>query len=259
MAYHLNIDWTTAAHDDAPPLLDHLSVELCAADTGSIFHPVIQGRRLQFKNVSSGFYLLSVHYDWQGTLFDSFAFGLDIPDVTLMKLQLSSSGKSRIEQMGELNDYGEFIDTLLSDEPLYLTRPQKQYPVHAELVPLLQSPPQSEAQIQQIQRAFGDLAVSFPQVQQLWAYQLRHLLTPGFLSRCTAEALACFQHLLVNHLALMDDESLLEHILLAIEAQGVTEQVARLTNLLSWNAGLQTWDGMDLFLQKISGSHVLKY
>lgn len=258
MAYHLNIDWTTAAHEDAPALLENLSVQLIAPDTGSILPPVIQGRRLRFENVQKGFYQLSVQYRWQGNLFDSFAFGLDIPDVTLMKLQLTASGKSRIEQMGELNDYGEFLDTLLSDEPLYLTRPQHDYPVHAELVPLLQSPLQHEAQYQEVARAFGDLAVSFPQVQALWAYQLRNLLAPALLSRCTAEALACFQHLLVNHLALMDDESLLERILVAIEQQEVADAVDDLLGLLRWNATLNTWDGMDLFLKKISGTQVLK-
>lgn len=259
MAYHLNIDWTTADHAAAPPLLQALKVELTAPETGVVLRPVIQGRRLHFENVASGFYQLSVQYDWQTVTFNSFAFGLEIPEVTLMKLQLTPSGKSRIEQMGALNDYGEFLDTLLSDEPLYLTRAQNDYPVHQALVPLLQSAPQQTEQLQRIHQAFGDLAVSFPQVQQLWAYQLRNLLSPALLSHCGAEALACFQHLLVNHLALMDDESLLERILVAIERQGVADQVDHLLSLLSWNAVLQSWDGMELFLQKIGGAGVLKY
>lgn len=264
MIYHLNIDWTTAAHEDVPPLLENLSVQLISAETKQILNPVIEGRRLHFSAVKVGFYQLLVQYHLQGRVFDSFAFGLDIPDITLMKLQLLSSGQSLIEQMGALNDYGEFIDTRLSDEPLYLTRPLDLYPVHAALVPLLQEPflynasSDPEVHFQSLQQAFGDLSVSFPQVQALWAYQLRHLLHPAFLARCTAAALACFQHLLVNHLALMDDEILLERILVAIEQQGVADAVDALSELLSWNPMLQVWDGMDLFLKAISGVQVLK-
>lgn len=259
-SYHLNIDWTTSAGEHAPAQLSQLRAVLRATD-GSETEAQIQGRRLHFAQLTPGFYTLHLSYDWSEDpaplqSYSSFAFGLDVPDITLMKLNLTPQG-AQVEQMGALNDYGEFMDMKLSDEALYLTRPTGDYPVlqalAAQLVPT-QDLPSPEA----LDEAVGTLDQAFADLQALWAYQLRKLIQPTLLAQLSIPALAVWQHLLSNHLELMDDERLQERLLVAIEDAQAQDAVASYLALLSWDPLTQTWQGLSLFLERLQGQRLLK-
>lgn len=255
MGYHLNIDWTGAEHQDAPPQVLHLQATVRDA-SGHHTPAEIQGRRLHFAQREPGFYTLHLTYALQETVFDSFAFGFDVPDITLMKCQLTATG-TVIEQYGALNDYGEFMDMRLSEEILYLTRAVNDFAVWQAITPHLL--PGITPVFAELNQVIGPLAQAFTALEQLWAYQLRALLQPTLLSQASVEGLAVLQHLLSNHLALMDDERLQEHLLVAIEAQSASASVAQLLDLLSWNPLTQRWEGLPTFLQALGAHTLLKY
>ncbi len=263
MHYHLNIDWTTPTGEAAPAALQDLEAVLYGpiSSTATSLNNLpqqkadISEKRLRFAHLSSGFYALLLRYNWQDQYYSSYYFGLDIPDITLIQLTLHPGG-SQVEQMGTLNDYGDFIDQRLEEESLYLTRPLSEIKALDQLGPLLMTKPDFEQpQIREtLNQHIGPLKEGFIELQFLWAYQLRALLSPTLLKHTSPEALACLQHLLSNHLALMDDESLFEHLQLAIEATGQEEQVEDLLNMLSWNPDTGNWDGMGALLKALKNS-----
>lgn len=255
MGYHLNIDWTGTDHQDAPAQVTDLQAKVRNA-AGQYASADLQGRRLHFAQLEPGFYTLHLTYDQQGVAFDSFAFGFEVPDMTLMKCQLTPAG-TVIEQYGALNDYGEFMDMRLSEETLYLTRAVRDFAVWQALTPHVL--PGVTPVLSELNQAIGPLAQAFAALEQLWAYQLRALLQPTLLAQASVEGLAVLQHLLSNHLALMDDERLQEHVLVAIENQGAGAQVEALLERLCWNPLTQVWDGLADFLEALGTQTLLKY
>lgn len=254
MVFHLNLDWTDAGHQDAPAQVSALQATVRDA-TGQHHTAHIQGRRLHFSQLAAGFYTLHLTYTHDDIAFDSFAFGFEVPDITLMKCLLTPEG-TLIEQSGTLNDYGEFMEMGLSEEPLYLTRAVADNTVWTAVTPCLL--PGVQASAQAIDQALGPLAQAFVPLQQAWAYQLRALLRVSLLEQASVEALAVLQHLLSNHLALMDDERLHERLLVAIEAQGASERVEHMLEMLQWNPTTQSWDGLADFLQALGTRRLLK-
>ena len=255
MGYHLNIDWTTGAHQDAPAQLT--DVQATVRDAAGHHLPAdFQGRRLHFAQLAPGFYTLHLSYGQQGVAFDSFAFGFEVPDMTLMKCQLTPAG-TVIEQYGALNDYGEFMDMRLSEETLYLTRAVRDFAVWQALTPHVL--PGVTPLLPELNQAIGPLAQAFAALEHLWAYQLRALLQPTLLAQASVAGLAVLQHLLSNHLALMDDERLQEHLLVAIESESAGAQVEQLLDDLCWNPLTQSWDGLPDFLQALGTQTLLKY
>lgn len=216
--------------------------------------------RLRFETLQPGHYLLDLRYAMAGKVFDSFYFELDIPDITQIHLHMSEAG-AQIEQMGFLNDYGEFVDMLIyADEKPWLTRPLAEHSIWSQLAIFLafhfadQSPAETRYRLHQL---LGDLAVAFPQLSQLWAHQLKPLLQPMLLVQTSAHWKACLLHWLRNHLILMDHERLYENLQEAIELAQQQEAVDKLLQYLEWDSETGTWLNEQAFLATLRGHRML--
>lgn len=220
---------------------------------------VLQGR-LQFPALQAGRYFLDLRYLLSAEPFDSFYFELEIPDITFIQVQLSAAG-AQIQQLGFLNERGERVDMLIyENEKPWLTRPLSSQPVLQGLSHFLlfdcPTLPAAQAR-QQLNQLLKPLAESFPQLQALGAYQLKVLLQPELLAQTTASWKACLQHLLRNHLLLMDDEHLQEQLLEAIELAQQDQEVTELLQDLEWNPEQQVFDNMEQFLKNLGQKQIL--
>ncbi|MBF2051842.1 MAG: hypothetical protein IGS03_00080 [Candidatus Sericytochromatia bacterium] len=256
MAYALTLE---LAWED----LSDLQVQLLPVENRRPQAPLEASRipnRLRFEQLQPGNYLLNLRYQYAGKTFDAFYFELDLPDITQIHLRLSDAG-AQIDQMGFLNDYGEFVDMLIyADEKPWLTRPLEQYPLWAELAHFLafhfadQSPADTR---QKLDALLGDLSGSFGQLGQLWAHQLKPLLQPMLLVQTSTHWKACLLHWLRNHLILMDHERLYENLQEAMALAQQEQEVDRLLRYLEWDPDTGSWLNEAAFLAEISGQRML--
>lgn len=209
----------------------------------------VPGPPVQAHTTSRGFvfdalepesYLLSLRYVLDGKHFDSCYFQLDIPDITQVKLELRPAG-CQIEQMGFVNDQGEFVDMLIyTDEKPWLTRAAENEPFLQVLAEFLVfrfpslSPTEARSQLNQL---LGDLAQVYPELAHLWPYQLKMLIQGPYLAQTTPEWKACLLSLLRNNLILSDDETLFENLQEAMALSQQQEEVVRLSDELEWEPG----------------------
>lgn len=250
MSYHLNIHWE--GHD-----LEGLDLQLLAynhRELGERLQAQARPHGFRFEGLQSGSYLLCLRYVLAGRHFDSFYFQLDLPDITQIKLQGREHG-AQIEQMGFLNDYGEFVDMLIYEEQKpYLTRPSEDYPllqVLSEFLVFRFSALSSSEKRQQLDQILGPLDQCFRELEQLWPYQLRMLLDPAVLAHTSAGWKACLSHLLRNDLMLMDNEALHEQIQEAMQLSQQQDRVHELLEDLEWNPENGQWQHLEQFLQEL--------
>lgn len=257
--YHLNLDWRAESAEPKDFLVRLASYQ--NYQPGSFQTAEIQNQRFQFPNLSAGSYLLSVRYRCAHQHFDSFYFQLDIPDITLIQVKIRPEG-AQIEQMGFLNDYGEFVDMLIyQGQKPYLTFALESHPFLESLTEflsfrLMQLAP-SDAR-QRLHLLLGDLSQSLEMLSLLWPYQLKMLISPALLAQTTVEWKACLMHLLRNHLILMDDELLYEYLQEAVQLAQEEDRFAALLNLMEWDPDTQDWQDYPGFLQALQGHGMLK-
>ncbi|MBT9546986.1 MAG: hypothetical protein IV090_16470 [Candidatus Sericytochromatia bacterium] len=258
--YNLNLDW----QGDLISEVRDMSVRLATYQNqqpGEFVSAEVQGDRFQFKQLSSGSYLLCLRYQLNGRHFDSFYFQLDVPDTTQLKLQLMPQG-ALIDQMGFFNDRGELVDMLIyqGSKP-FLTFAQEDHPYLASLSEFLAFRLPQLAAVEARQRLhplLGDLAQALPMLSLLWPYQLKMLIAPALLAQTTAEWKACLMHLLRNNLILMDQEALHE---ILHEAVALTQEESRfqaLLALMEWDSDTQDWSDYPGFLKQLAGQGMLK-
>ncbi len=254
MAYALNIDWKgETARVESP------EARLFTYEQGVPGNP-IQGKyadgRFSFDQLKPDIYLLSLRYQLDGKHFDSFYFQLDVPDITLIKLDLHPKG-CQFDQMGFLDSSNELVDMLIyEDEKPWLARPVEEVPFLQTLAEFLVFKfvqlSATEAR-QQLSQLLGDLSEVFSELDHLWHYQLKMLIQPPYLAQTSAEWKACLLHLLRNNLILMDDESLYEKLTDAIALAQQEEQVEKLSAELEWDPETLTWHNLEAFLAAIKG------
>lgn len=221
--------------------------------------PDIQGTKLCFSGLEAGQYLLALAYHHEGD-YHSLYFELDTSDTTQIDLGWLGSAL-QIQQMGLLNDNGEFVDMLIyEDQKPCLTFPKAEYKVLLALAECLvfKAPTLTASETRQhLSQIIGDLAQSFTQLKQLWPYQLKQLLQADLMAQTSAAWKACLQHFLVNDLILMDNEHLHNNLQEALALAQQEEAVDQLLKDLEWNSELQSWDGMNAFLAAIAGQQML--
>jgi hypothetical protein len=220
-----------------------------------------QERTWQFSPLGAGTWFLDLTYTQEGDTFDSLHFALDIPDVTHLILQTLPAGM-RIEQMGFLNDAGEFVDMLLyQDKKPFLTFSQRTYPqlpalvswIHAQLPTL--APVEARTQLSQ---QLGDLAEIYPALTVLGHWQFKQLINPALLAHTSVAWKACLMQLLRNNLVLMDNESLYETLQEAAELAQQNEAMETLLALMEWDHDQQDWVDYPGFLKALSGQHMAR-
>lgn len=258
MSYNLNIDWkgdleqVSALDIHLMPVIKH--------SPGQELNFTQTGQRLTCANLNPGNYLLAFRYCFQGTFFDSFYFDLDIPDTTQIQIQLSEQG-SQILEMGFLNDCGDFVDMLIyEDEKPFLTRSVESHVLRQTLSEFLvfkihELPPQTAKK--QLSLLMGDLSQSFPELKNLWPYQLKTLLQPEILAQTSAEWKAGLLHVLRNNLILMDNENLFNNLQEAIDLAQQTQKVKKLLDDLEWDYDTLSWKNYDAFLAHLKSQNVL--
>lgn len=257
MNYHLTIQWPSN------PTINHLQATLYSFSEKTATSPLtgtIAAEKLRFESLKEGNYLLSLQHQHQGQAYDSFYFHLHIPDITLIKLTLEPAG-AQIDQMGFLNDYGEFVDMLFYEgEKPFLTQSAQKHKNRLAISKYLafEHASQSAAQAAQtLNTLIGDLALAYETLCQLWPYQLKFLLQPPLLVHTTAEWKACLMQLLRNDLVLMDNEKLYENLSEAMDFTQQEERVGELLNLMDWDADTEDWFNKPQFLKEISNKTML--
>lgn len=226
---------------------------------GSALLPRQNGDRLVFSDLDAGCYVLSCRYQWQGQHFDSFYFQLDMPDISLMRLQQLPVG-AQIEQMGCYSGT-EFIDMLFYEHSKpCLTRAVEAAPLLQPLcewltfkAPSLPAPQQRR----QLHALIGELAPAQEQLAYLWPWQIKYLLQPALLAQTTAEWKACLLHLLRNDPILLDNESLYESLQEAAALAQQEDQMEALVENLEWDPQQHSWQNWDQFLNSLQGKGVL--
>jgi len=258
MSYRLNLDWEGDLNT-----VSELEIHLLPLSQGLPQAPIqaqFEGRRHSFRDLTAGPCLLALRYSLQAERFDSFYFELEVPDITLIKLKLQASG-AQIEQMGFLNDYGEFVDMLIyANEKPWLTRPLADHALLKELSDFLvfDFAHCSAAQARErLNTLLGSLDQAFPELELLWPYQLKKLLQPALLAQTSAEWKACLLHLLRNDLMLMDHEGLYEQLQEAMELSQQQDQVDILLRDLEWNPDTGSWNHYQAFLQNLKHKTLL--
>jgi hypothetical protein len=208
-----------------------------------------------WENLAPECYLLSLRYRLDGKHFDSCYFQLDVPDITLIQLDLGPQG-SQLNQMGFSNAQGEFVDMLIyADEKPWLTRAVEDFPFLQVLAEFLVfrfghlTPAEARAQLNQL---LGDLARCLPELEHLWPYQLKMLMQPAYLAQTTPAWKACLFWLLRNNLILADDEALYEHLQEATALAQQQEAVARLCDEFDGETGHAT----ETLLKALSGKRM---
>lgn len=258
MSYSLKIECQGAIDQMLDP-----SVRLFPVSDGVPGSPIeatlVRPGTYLFESLDADDYLLSYRYGLGEKHFDSFYFQLDIPDITLIRLELSPKG-SQIDQMGFRDQGGEFVDMLIyEDEKPWLARAVEDFPFLQTLVEFLvfrfQHLPPAEARIH-LSQLLGDLDQVFRELDHLWPYQLKMLLQPAYMAQTTAEWKASLLHLLRNNLILIDDETLYEHLQDATQQAQQEEAVARLSEQLEWDPVAQSWTHLDAFLQALKGKRM---
>ncbi|MGE3727857.1 MAG: hypothetical protein AB7I41_20020 [Candidatus Sericytochromatia bacterium] len=258
--YDLNLDW----EGDLLSEVQEVRVRLANYQNqqcGEFVSAETQGKRFQFKQLTSGSYLLCLRYQLRGRHFDSFYFQLDVPDTTQFKLQLLPQGVL-IEQMGFFNDSGELVDMLIyqGSKP-FLTFALEEHPYLESLSEFLAFKLPQLGAVEARKRLhplLGDLAQALPMLSLLWPYQLKMLISPALLAQTTVEWKACLMHLLRNNLILMDQEALYE---ILHEAVALTQSERRFQDLLAlmeWDSDTQDWSDYPGFLKQIAGQGMLK-
>lgn len=260
MKYCLNIDWQGDLSQ-----VSNLDVHLLPLSDGQPGTPLPfqqNAQRLSCEALSPGNYLLCFRYSLNEQHFDSFYFDLDIPDITLIQLRLTPTG-SQIEQMGFLNDYGEFVDMLIYEEAKpSLTQAVEKHVLlqtlseflvfHIDTLPPLQAR-------QQLSQVLGSLSESFGELQYLWPYQLKKLLKPEMLAQTSPEWKACLLHLLRNNLILMDNEILYERLQEAAELSQQQKKVDQLLADLEWDPEQGHWRHYAEFIAALKERKMLLY
>lgn len=251
MTYRLTIDWQDAGHRPETP-----EARLTPLSEGPARAAELTAEGLAFEDLAPEGYLLALRYQAEGRIYDSCEFQLDVPDVTRIQLAHTPGG-ARIEQMGFVNDQGEFVDMLIyGDEKPLLTKALADWPqleglsrlITHELLQL----PANEAR-SRLNAALGDLGGVYATLGQLWPYQLKRLMLPAYLAQTTPEWKACLLTLLRNNLMLADDESLLDHLQQAIGLAQQQEVVRQLSEEGDWDSD----ETPATFLQALAGKRML--
>ena len=250
--------------DGLSPPTDALTCQLITwhdQQPGEVFPATVNTGKLCFPAVPAGTYLLSLRYLAHGHHFDSCYFQLDIPDTTLIRLQYLPEG-ARIDQMGFVNQSGEFVDMLVYQaEKPFLTFALEQYPFLEALSEFLTyrfarlSPPEAR---QCLHTLLGDLAGALPILSVLWPWQLKYLLSPPLLAQTSVEWKALLMHLLRNNLILIDDERLYEYVQEAVALAQEEDRFHELLALMEWDPDTQTWHNYPAFLAELTGKTLLR-
>lgn len=244
--------------------LTHFQTELFhfpehQAATPTQITPEIQGQALSFSGLENGRYLLALAYHRESD-YHSLYFELDTSDITQIDLDWQGSAL-QIQQMGLLNDTGEFVDMLIyADQKPCLTFAKAEHRVLLALAETLifKAPTLTAMQTRQLlNEQIGDLGQHFAQLNRLWPYQLKQLLQPDLMAQTSAAWKACLQHFLINDLMLMDNEHLQVNLQEAIALSQQEDAVEQLLKDLEWNSDQQNWDGLDAFLHAIAGQQML--
>jgi hypothetical protein len=260
MMYQLDVEWNGALVAEAQDVIVRLAT-YHNQQPGDFQRAHLSGKTFQFSDLVSGSYLLSFRYSLHSNHYDSYFFQLDIPDITLIKLELSAEG-SLIDQMGFINDGGEFVDMLIyqGSKP-FLTYSLEAHPYLASLSEFLafRLPhlPALETR-QRLNPLLGDLASALPMLSLLWPYQLKMLISPALLAQTTPEWKACLMHLLRNNLILMDQEAPYEYLQEAVQLSQEEDRFEALLRLMEWDSDTQTWHNYPAFLAEIKGHEMAK-
>lgn len=257
MAYDLNIEWRGDIDSVEAP-----EARLFAYDQATPGNPVqgqYQSGRFSFTGLEPEAYLLSLRYAFKGKHYDSYYFLLDIPDITLIRLELKPEG-AQIDQMGFVDDSQELVDMLIyQDEKPWLTRPVEELPFLQTLAEFLvfrfAHLPVTEAR-QQLSRLLGDLSGVFSKLEHLWPYQVKMLIQPQYLAQTSAEWKASLLHLLRNNLILMDNESLYEILSEATALAQQEDRVDKLSAELEWDSETLSWHNLEAFLADLKGKQM---
>ncbi len=259
MTYRLNLNGPVNWSE-----LDQFQAELFAFPPKKVAEATqisaeVNGSQISFSGLEPGRYLLALAYHREQD-FHSNYFELETSDITEIELVWLGSAL-QIQQMGLLNDNGEFVDMLIyEDQKPCLTLPKAHHSVLLQVAEelIFKAPIQTAKQTRQhLNLMIGDLGQNFKPLKSLWPYQLKQLLKPELMAQTSAAWKACLQHFLVNDLMLMDNERLQINLQEAMALAQQEEAVDSLLKDLEWNSDQQSWDGMDEFLQAISGQQML--
>lgn len=257
MSYQLKLEWHGPL--DQVTQTDLRLFPMPQGQPGSPLIAQTENGGFVFHALEADSYLLAFRYELGGKHFDSCYFQLDVPDTSLIQLELQPQG-AMIDQMGFVNQQGEFVDMLIyQDAKPFLTQKLEDMPFLEPIAEFLAfgiaQLPAAEARAR-LNQLLGPLDQVFAELEKLWPYQLKLLIQPSYLVQTSAEWKACLLHLLRNNLILMDDEGLHERLQEAIELAQQQERVTQLSELLEWDSSTLSWQNLEQFMQELKGKQM---